>query len=161
MQFLKRAGYAGAILGAVVSAASLGGCEAAGFVGDAFEIGWVVVEMGKAEDVVDVSWEQATEAAHTVAGRLGLTFVGPKEYPDKRKRELLFEDDRGQKIVVTIVRRTAVMTELRVDVSVVGTEGIAKLVLKRMKEELRVDVKGPAESEEERSKAEQRMGPVR
>jgi hypothetical protein len=68
--------------------------------------------------------------------------VKEEENPEKRKREMLFVDDRGQEVTVTVIRRTAVMTELRVDVSVMGTDGIAELMLKRTLEELGVAAPG-------------------
>jgi hypothetical protein len=124
----------------LLAAAFFQGCAAASVgadvVGSTFDVAKEAVFAGKAETFVDVPWERATEATKTVADKLAITFVKETPYADRRK--LLYTDDRKQDITITIVRRSANMTELRVDVGLFGPDDEARLTLRELLKELEV-----------------------
>jgi hypothetical protein len=124
----------------VLSAAFFQGCAAAGVgadvLGSTFDVAKEAVFAGKSEAFVNVPWEHATEATHTVADKLAIKFV--KEVPHEDRRKLIYTDDREQEITITIVRRSANMTELRVDVGLFGPDEEARLTLRELLKALEV-----------------------
>ena len=74
--------------------------------------------------VVAAGFERETQALEK---ELGLTFVRVSIHPDQQK--IVFKDDRDQEIVCTLIRRTSVMTEVKVDVSLFGPNDFSRLML--------------------------------
>jgi len=138
--------------GAVVMACGVGGCAAAaGVAGDvassSIDTAKEAFNAGKAEMFVAVPWEQSVEGVRHAAERLTLTTVREQGHPEQRK--LVFKDDRGQEITVTVVRRSETMSELRVDVGLFGPESEGRLMLRELVREL------PVADEEKKHAGEQ------
>jgi hypothetical protein len=106
------------------------GCEGAGAIGDIYYAAKDVSEMGKAENFVLAPWDQALDSARATAVRFNLTPVKEETHPEQRK--LIYKDDRNQEIFITVIRRTESVTEVKVDVSLLGPENFAKLFLQEM-----------------------------
>jgi hypothetical protein len=139
----------GVVLTLIACTLCCGGCvAAAGVVGDVatstVSAAKEVFTAGKAEMFVAVPWEKAVEEVRHMAAKLALKTVREVGHPEQRK--LVFQDDRGQEITVTVVRRSAQTTELRVDVGLFGPESEGGLVLRELVRQLPV-------AEEEKKKA--------
>jgi predicted small secreted protein len=89
---------------------------------------------GKAEAFVRASWERTVESVHRAADNLALKTVREKSHPEQRK--LVYTDDRGQEITITVIRRTAATSEIRLDVGLFGATGLGQLMLKEIVRDL-------------------------
>jgi hypothetical protein len=117
------------------SASLLTGCAAAtvgaDVVGSTFDVAKEAVVAGKAETFINIPFEAALESTRRTAEKLDIKFIKEdKKHPDRIK--LLFADDRKQEITITIIRRTAAMTEVRVDVGLFGPDDEARLTLREV-----------------------------
>ncbi|HVS71774.1 MAG TPA: DUF3568 family protein [Phycisphaerae bacterium] len=125
-----------ALLGsfACVAVASLPGCEVASAAGDvvgsSFDAIQTAFRAGKLERFGNVSIADSIAATRAAGEDLQLHFVRTSIHPDQQK--IVFQDMREQDIVVTLVRRTGHMTEIRVDVGLFGPEGFSRLMLDRI-----------------------------
>jgi hypothetical protein len=110
---------------------AMGGCAAAPAAGEVAgaTIGntEAMVLRGKVEACERVTMEEAVATARKVAGELELRPTGEEKHPDQLKLE--YCDERDQKIVVTLVRRTPRVTELHVDVGFFGAWPMGRLVM--------------------------------
>lgn len=119
----------------------LAGCEVAGVVGDA--AGSVVgaaqslANAGKQNSFANVSWDHIIAAARRAANDLALTYIKEEIHPEQRK--LVFQDDRKQEVVITAIRRTSTVTQVRVDVGLFGENGLARLTMKKIVENIPVE----------------------
>ncbi len=112
----------------------LSGCEAASAGGEAvssaFDALDAAMRAGKSDRFTNVPVDRAITATKTASSDLGLKFVRVEVHPDQQK--IIFKDDRGQEVVCTLVRRTDRMTEVKVDVSLLGPNNMSRLVLDRI-----------------------------
>jgi hypothetical protein len=125
-----------AILSCCIGAGAvcLTGCEAASAggeaIGSAFDALQSVFRAGKVDRFSNVSIDDSIRATREAGQDLQLSFVRTSIHPDQQK--IIFRDDRKQDVVVTLVRRTGRMTEIRVDVGLFGPEGFSRLMLDRV-----------------------------
>ena len=119
----------------LAGAVLLPGCAAAvGVVGDvgsgAVDTTQKVFNLGKVDAFVRAPWQDVITAAHQAAAHLALKSVREEPHPEQRK--LVYTDDRKQEITITVIRRTADATEIRVDVGLFGPGGLAQLTLQEI-----------------------------
>ena len=119
---------------AVGGTVALGGCDAISAGGEAASSALEAVQSafqaGKVDRWGNVSIEQSIAATRAAGNDLALKFIRTSIHPDQQK--IVFQDGRGQDVVVTLVRRTGRMTEMRVDVGLFGPEGFGRLMLDRV-----------------------------
>lgn len=124
---------------ALAGAATFGGCAAAGFAGDfiggTYDATQQLFEAGKADTYVNANWQDVVAAMREASDKLMLHAVKEHAHPEQLK--VVLQDDRKQDVTITIVRRTNTMTELHVDVGLLGPEGMGRLVLREIAHELR------------------------
>jgi len=123
---------------AATTAAFIGGCTAAGVasdvVGSSIETTQQLFHAGKADTFINANWYVVIAAARRAGDKLKLHIQDESPHPDQLKLRLC--DDRKQKVTITIVRRTETTTELRVDVGLFGPEGLGRLVLRAIAQQL-------------------------
>ena len=112
-------------MGGCAGFASLGGDAA----GELVSTTSAVFHAGKCEAFVAAPWEKMVAAVEQAAGELALTPVKEEHHPEQRK--LIYRDDRKQEVVVTVIRRSKEVTELKVDVGIIGVEGLGRLMLQK------------------------------
>ncbi|MGN6368358.1 MAG: DUF3568 family protein [Phycisphaerae bacterium] len=128
------------LLGAgLMGAATFAGCAAAGFAGDfiggTYDATQQLFQAGKADTYVNANWQDVVAAMRAASDKLMLHAVKEHAHPEQLK--VVLQDDRKQDVTITIVRRTNTMTELHVDVGLLGPEGLGRLVLREIAHELR------------------------
>lgn len=89
---------------------------------------------GKIFAVRMADFEDCVEAVRHAAEALALTFE--EEDISEQRAFLNYEDDRGHDLIVVIRRRTAVLTDIRVDVGFTGSEPLARLFLAQVEDRL-------------------------
>lgn len=113
---------------------SIGGCAAASIVGDvagqAVDTTQQLFRAGKADTYLNARWEDVTGATRKAAEKLAMHYHREVDHPEQVKYVVM--DDREQKVTITVVRRTALATELHVDVGLFGPEGLGRLVLREI-----------------------------
>ncbi len=121
-----------------ILAGNLAGCAAASVAGDAS--GEVLgkseelIRRGKVETDQPVPIADAIEIVQRAADELKLNSAGHEKHPDQVK--LIYRDDRKQMVVVTIVRRTEVLTEIHTDVGFLGPESLGRAVMRQILDDL-------------------------
>jgi hypothetical protein len=118
----------------IAALSGLTGCEAASAggeaVGSAFDALDAALRAGKTDRFSNVPVDHAIAATKKASEQLGLKFVRVEVHPDQQK--ITYKDDRGQEVVCTLIRRTDRMTEVKVDVSLLGPNNMSRLVLDRI-----------------------------
>jgi len=87
-------------------------------------------QAGKDETYQPFPLEAVVTATQSAAAELSLKEIKEEKHPDQLK--LIYTDDRKQKFVVTIVRRSATLTELHVDVGLFGVGGLSPTLLRQI-----------------------------
>ncbi|HVX86909.1 MAG TPA: DUF3568 family protein [Phycisphaerae bacterium] len=122
------------VLSAAAAIITLPGCEMASAAGDvvgsSFDAIQTAFRAGKLDRFGNVSIQDSIAATRAAGDDLQLKFVRTVIHPDQQK--IIFQDMREQDVVVTLVRRTGHMTEIRVDVGLFGPEGFSRLMLDRI-----------------------------
>ena len=110
----------------------LGGCAVVGpdTAGNVAEQTGTALHMGKCETFERVGKDQVIARVRKVAQDMALMLVDEETHPDQLK--MTYEDVREQKIVITVVQRSVLMTEIRVDVGVFGPEAMGNLMLREI-----------------------------
>jgi len=130
--YAKGAGLAisSAGLMACAAAAPMAGPVAGDTAGAAVEKSGDLVKAGKVQSYQPVAIDDMIAVARKAAGELDLKQTGEEKHPDQIK--FIYEDQRGQNITVTLVRRTYKATEIHVDVGLLGNSGMGQLVMRQM-----------------------------
>jgi Protein of unknown function (DUF3568) len=102
--------------------------------GTAVDKTYQLARVGKAESFQPVTMKQAITAARAAADELALALMREQPHPDQLK--LVYQDQRKQQIVITLIRRTVRATEIHVDVGLFGAEGMAQLTLRQLLDHL-------------------------
>jgi len=118
--------------GLLVSILGLAGCAgfAADGAGEIVSSAAAVVQAGKCDVFIAAPWEKMIGHVHQAARDLALKPMKEEVHPEQRK--MTYEDDRKQVVVVTVVRRTRAVSEVKVDVGVFGVQDLARLMLQRI-----------------------------
>lgn len=118
---------------AAVPLATVG--TAAGIASAAVSTGADVYRQGKLDAAELATLDDVHFAAHAASEELALTFLSEKS--DDDKIDLRYEDDHGADVLIIIDRRTRALTHIRIDVGVFGAEPAARLMLQRIRFQLR------------------------
>ncbi|HVT80469.1 MAG TPA: DUF3568 family protein [Phycisphaerae bacterium] len=132
---------AGAFFAATLAACAAAVPVAADAAGSAVGKAPDLLSQGKVETHQRVSVEEAIAAARRAAVELDLRALGEEKHPDQLK--LIYEDGRKMKIVITLIRRSSLATQIRVDVGIFGDAGMGQLVIRQLMRNL----PGPAATE--------------
>src|SRR5262245_30035709 len=97
--------------------------------------GVALIGRGKAQSFEYATFVASIEAFHRAGDKLCLKLASEKIEEDRAR--LVFLDDRAEHVIVHIQRRTATVTKLRTDVGLLGSPGLASLLIIKAVEELR------------------------
>ena len=109
-----------AVVGSVAGDVGTGGVEATE----------KLFTLGKVEAFVRAPWQDGVTASRQAADHLAFKAVREETHPEQRK--LVYTDDRGQNVTITVIRRSAEATEIRVDVGLFGPGGLGQLTIQEI-----------------------------
>jgi hypothetical protein len=119
----------------------LGGCAGipiaaagtvAGLAATTVDTGSALYKMGKLDTADLATFDEVISATRTAGDEMGLAMRGFTTMPPDFYR-LVYADDQGAQMTVTIRRRTAKLTYTRIDVGLFGSEPTARLFLARIR----------------------------
>ena len=113
----------------ILSALALPGCGIFGIsdVITGAQAGVAFVKQGKFHSFDEVSFEDALAATHRAGDSLSLKLLSEKI--KDTEATLVYQDEHGQKIDITLQRRTKTITATYIDVGIFGTVGMARITL--------------------------------
>lgn len=122
-----------------LTACALAGCTgvepaAVGMSLSAMEAGTTVLGRGKVAVFEHATVPEAEAAARRAADFIALRLLRERDEP--QARVLVYVDDRDAHVVVSIIRRTSVLSLIRADVGLIGPTGLAAVYIKQVQIEL-------------------------
>jgi hypothetical protein len=114
------------------------GCALVGAAGDAasgaIDATGTILHAGKFSNFSAIDRPRATTIARAVVTSLGMHLVKTYTHPDQQT--FVYQDNRQQQVWITLISRTPVMTEIRVDVGLFGTDDLGRLVIRKIDQQL-------------------------
>jgi hypothetical protein len=104
----------------------------AGLAATTVDTGADLYKLGKLDSADLATADEAFAAAKAAANEMGFALKGLSVAPSEHSR-LVYVDDHGAQMTVTIRRRTATLTHTRIDVGLFGSEPVARLFLARLR----------------------------